>query len=483
MVSSISIRTKIILAQILLIALVSVFIYTYYPAKQEEAATDAIRSKIQSISNMFSIGVGIGMGEMDLVAISEAMNWTNSDSSVVYISVIAPGGQEIATYNKENIEIPGEIGIGSSLEKDRVIYSKSGIKYQNQQVGSLVIGYSLRELDADITALRKTTLFFSLALFAIGAVLSVILGNMISGNIRKLDNAINAITSGSESIRVDIETNDEIGKLSRAFNEMIDKQENAHRELVSYSEQLKKQNDELNQFSYVVSHDLKAPLRAIFKLSQWIEEDMGEALQPDTKKNMAILRGRVFRLEALINGLLEYSKIGRDKVADEKTDVQLLLKEIIDLLNPPGNFVIQLPRRMPVFKTKKIMLQQVFINLLSNALKYNDKVDGQCSITVEEQGNYYKFTVADNGVGIDRAFHEKIFGIFQTLNSRDQVEGTGIGLSIVKKCVEDIGGKVSVESTVGIGSTFAFTWPKEPKGSLKRKIQSAIKQVEYDQSH
>jgi two-component system sensor kinase FixL len=106
-----------------------------------------------------------------------------------------------------------------------------------------------------------------------------------------------------------------------------------------------------------------------------------------------------------------------------------------------------------------------------------------CSISVEQEGSYYKFMVTDNGVGIDKAFHKKIFGIFQTLNSRDQVEGTGIGLSIVKKCVEDMGGSVSVESSVGAGSTFAFTWPKEPKGSLKRKIQSAIKQLEYDQSH
>jgi signal transduction histidine kinase len=478
-----SIRTKIILAQILLIALVSAFIYTYYPDKQKESATEAIRSKIQSISNMFSIGVGIGMGEMDLVAISEAVNWANSDSSVIYISVVDPAGQEITSYNNENREVPAEINMGSSLEKDRVIYSKSSIVYQNKQLGSLVIGYSLRKLDEDIMALKKTTLIFSLALFAVGAILSVILGNMISGNIRKLDNAITAISSGSESIRVNIQTNDEIGKLSRAFNEMIDKQEHAHKELVSYSEQLKKQNEELNQFSYVVSHDLKAPLRAIFKLSQWIEEDLGEALPPETKKNMAILRGRVFRLEALINGLLEYSKIGRDKIADENTDVQSLLKEIIDLLNPPENFVIQLPRRMPVFKTKKIMLQQVFINLLSNALKYNDKAEGLCSISVEQEGSYYKFMVTDNGVGIDKAFHKKIFGIFQTLNSRDQVEGTGIGLSIVKKCVEDMGGSVSVESSVGAGSTFAFTWPKEPKGSLKRKIQSAIKQLEYDQSH
>ena len=484
MLRSTSIRTKIILAQIFLIALVSVFIYTYYPSQQKRAAIQAIESKIRSIGNMFSIGVGIGMGETDLVAVSEALNWANLDSAVVYISVVNNSGLEIASLNPEDIKIPEHISGGTNdkiIENARMkmIFYKSNIIYQNIPFGTLLIGYSLKNLDEDIAKLERTTLYFALALFATGVLLSIIIGNMITGNIRKLDNTVRAIAKGAEATRVKLTTRDEIGKLGDAFNSMLDKQEKSHNELIRYAEQLRKQNEELNKFSYVVSHDLKAPLRAIFKLSEWIQEDLGSSMPEETKKNMTILRGRVFRLESLINGLLEYSKIGRENIPLERTDVQAMLKDIIDLLSPPPHFKINIPKKLPVFKTKKIMLQQVFINILSNAIKYNDKAEGLITVRADEIGSSYRFSIEDNGIGIEPAYHEKVFGIFQTIEARDKVEGTGIGLSIVKKSIEDMGGDISLESQAGQGAKFIFTWPSEKKqATIKQDIQ--IKDLEYD---
>jgi light-regulated signal transduction histidine kinase (bacteriophytochrome) len=297
-------------------------------------------------------------------------------------------------------------------------------------------------------------------LFASGVVLSIVLSNMISGSILKLLGTINAISNGAENIRVEVSGNDEIGKLGRAFNDMLQRLDKSRKELVKYSEQLKKQNEELNQFSYVVSHDLKAPLRAIFKLSEWIEEDLEQSISEESRKNMKILRGRVFRLESLINGLLQYSKIGRVNVPLECADVQIMLKETIDLLNPPAHIKVNILNKMPVFNTKKFMLQQVFINLISNAIKYNDKAEGIVNISVNELGQYYRFVVEDNGIGIDKVYHEKVFEIFQTLESRDKVEGTGVGLSIIKKSVEDMGCVIILESELGKGSKFIFTWPR-----------------------
>jgi signal transduction histidine kinase len=462
MFSRLSIRTKIILAQVVLIALISVFIYNYYPAQQHRVALEAISSKVESIGNMFAIGVGIGLGDTDLVAVSEALTWANSDSSVVYVSVVDLNGIEIATLNTGNVSAPAELKDqqAGTIERDNTIFYKSDIVYQGRSFGTLVIGYSLKKLTADITRLKTTTLYFAISLFGVGLLLSVLLAGMITTNILRLNAAVEEISSGANQTRVEVKSTDEVGRLAKAFNGMLNSLEKNRLDLLHYSEKLKKQNEELQQFSYVVSHDLKAPLRAIFKLSEWIEEDLGAALDQGVRHNLKTLRGRVFRMEALINGLLEYSKIGRENIANEKTDVQIMVKEVLDLLNPPASFKIDIPVRLPTLVTKRILLQQVLINLLSNAIKYNDKPEGLIRILASEKDDHFEFTIEDNGIGIDKAYHEKIFIIFQTLEARDKVEATGIGLSIVKKTLEDMGGTIRVESEPGKGTRFHLTWPK-----------------------
>jgi signal transduction histidine kinase len=464
MFTNLSIRIKIVLGQIILIAMVAVFIYNYYPQQQEKAALLAIESKIKSISDMFSIGVGIGMGETDLVAVSEALEWAYADSAVVFISVVNLRNQKIASFQALGVTIPPAVsGIAiqnKMVDIEETIYYKTNIVYQNEPFGRLVIGYSLLQMREMIRDLKVTTFYFCIALFLSGGILSFITSNMITGGIRKLTSTVDAISDGAENVRVEHRAKDEIGKLGNAFNQMLDRLDKSRTELVRYAEQLQKQNEELNQFSYVVSHDLKAPLRAIFKLSEWLEEDLGNSIPAESKKNMKILRGRVFRLEALINGLLEYSKIGRINVPTERLDVQAMLKETIDLLNPPAHIRISIENGMPVFHTKKCLLQQVFINLISNAIKYNDKAEGRVAIRVDEEEMFYRFMVEDNGMGIDSAYHDKVFEIFQTLQSRDKVEGTGVGLAIIKKSVEDMGGQIRVESEETKGARFIFTWPK-----------------------
>jgi light-regulated signal transduction histidine kinase (bacteriophytochrome) len=232
---------------------------------------------------------------------------------------------------------------------------------------------------------------------------------------------------------------------------------------------LHKRNQELDQFAYVVSHDLKAPLRAIANLSSWIEEDIGDAMTEDTAHQMNLLRGRVHRMEALIEGLLQYSRVGRMQVASETVQVGKLLTEIIDSLGPPPDFLVEVGPGMPTFVAERLALQQVFANLISNAIKHNGKDSGRVQISVKDLDDFYEFAVADNGPGIAPQYHEKIFVIFQTLEARDRVENTGIGLSLVKKIVESQGGTISVESAEGEGATFRFTWPVVKKEEGRRK--------------
>jgi len=227
---------------------------------------------------------------------------------------------------------------------------------------------------------------------------------------------------------------------------------------------LEKRNAELDQFAYIVSHDLKAPLRAIANLSQWIEEDLQDKLTEDTRHQMDLMRSRVYRMEALINGVLEYSRVGRLRTELEAVDVEALLAEVIDSLAPPLGFTVKVMPGMPTLITERLLLEQVFANLISNAIKHNHRPNGEIVISWEDKTDFYEFAVTDDGPGIAPECHEKVFVIFQTLEPRDKVENTGVGLAIVKKIIEDKGGTFYLESKLDQGTIFRFTWFKKSKG-------------------
>jgi PAS domain S-box-containing protein len=258
--------------------------------------------------------------------------------------------------------------------------------------------------------------------------------------------------------------NHELAKLNNELEIRVQERtiqlEQVNKLLFGATEQLRKSNQELEQFAYIASHDLKAPLRAIANLSEWIEEDLADKLDEESKRNMNLLRGRVHRLENLINGLLAYSRVGKTKSDIQSVDLKVMLAEIIDLLDVPQNFQIEIQGEMPTFVTQETPLRQVFSNLIANAIQHSHSEKGKITISALEQENNYLFSVADNGKGIDPKYHDRIFTIFQTLEARDTKESTGIGLAIVKKAVENQGGTIQVKSQLGLGTTFIFTWGK-----------------------
>ncbi|MFZ5515121.1 MAG: ATP-binding protein [Candidatus Zhuqueibacterota bacterium] len=227
----------------------------------------------------------------------------------------------------------------------------------------------------------------------------------------------------------------------------------------SQATELNQVNKELNDFAFIVSHDLKAPLRAIRSLANWLATDYADTFDCEGKDQIQLLMNRVERMHELINGVLQYSRVGRISEHVESVDLNAVTHEVIDLIGPPPYITIEIENTLPTISIERTRIAQVFQNLVSNAIKFMDKPAGAIKIGSADHDGFVKFYVADNGPGIEEKYFTKIFQIFQTLHSRDEIESTGVGLTLVKKIVEMYGGEVWVESIVGTGSTFYFTLP------------------------
>ncbi len=228
--------------------------------------------------------------------------------------------------------------------------------------------------------------------------------------------------------------------------------------------QVESANKELAEFAYIVSHDLKAPLRAIDSLVRWLGQDYADKFDEDGREQLELLLGRVKRMHSLIDGILQYSRVGRVREQPVEIDLGRTVPEIIDMLAPPEHIKVKVEGELPVITGEKTRVEQLFQNLLSNAIKYMDKPEGLIRVGCVDDGEMWRFYVADNGPGIEEKDFERIFLVFQTGKPRDKVDSTGIGLTVVKKVVELYGGRVWVESELGKGSTFLFTFPKRPGG-------------------
>ncbi|HEY9810314.1 MAG TPA: AAA family ATPase [Halomicronema sp.] len=271
---------------------------------------------------------------------------------------------------------------------------------------------------------------------------------------------IEILTLLSAQIAISLENAQLYTNLSDAKAQLEEYSRTLEEKVTERTQQLQRANQDLSDFAHVVSHDLKAPLRSISTISQWLKTDYDDKLDDDGREQLDCLNEQVKWAQNLINGILQYSRLGKNQSENIEIDLNEIVSAVIQTLKPPSHISITIQTPLPTLSCDPIQMQQIFQNLLSNAIKYNNKPQGKILVNCTETENFWQFSVIDNGTGIESKHFERIFKPFQTVNSTPQQDSTGIGLATVKKIIEFYNGIIWVESQPGQGSTFFFTLPK-----------------------
>lgn len=236
--------------------------------------------------------------------------------------------------------------------------------------------------------------------------------------------------------------------------------EHANQKLEQTAGALQRTNEDLDDFVYAASHDLKAPLRAVDSLSQFLLEDLPDDIPEGCREDLGELRGRVKRMENMLAAMLKYARLGKQDHQTETFNLTSAVQEAVDLMHIPEGFSIQIETGNLETTSARPPLEQVIRNLVDNAIKHHDRPDGTIRVEAVGQGDFVELSISDDGPGIEPEFHQKVFEMFETLRRRDEHESSGMGLAMVKRLVETQGGSIKVESPCDRGTTFRFTWPR-----------------------
>lgn len=316
-----------------------------------------------------------------------------------------------------------------------------------------------RDTTASVEQFKKVKLYSIIILTATGLFLVVEIIRAFINPMNKLLKAIDRAADGDLESKFAVEGDNEFTKVAASFNHMTDNLRKSRKEL-------EKVKNELEDFVYTVSHDLKEPLRSIASFSHFIAEDYHDKLDDEGKDYINRIVKSSARMRELIDDLLTLSRVGRIQNPYQTVQSAEIIEEVLTSLHQAINekkAEIKVRGNLPVIYCDRTFMSEVFLNLLSNALKFCDKDHPIVEIGCDELPKEYRFYVKDNGIGIEERYHEKVFEVFERLNRREEYEGTGAGLTIVKKVIEEHHGRVWLDSRVGQGTTFYFTLPKEKK--------------------
>jgi signal transduction histidine kinase len=325
-------------------------------------------------------------------------------------------------------------------------------RYIEETGWGMVTEMDRSEVFESIVALRNKMIIITIVAILITFVVAYFLSKFISRPIDQLTAYVDEISRGNLKNRTLIKSDNEIGNLAKSFNVMASQLEDNIKEL-------NKSNDSLIKFAYVISHDLKTPLNSILGIFEILKQETYPKLDDESRKWMDIQYSKAKEMEELIQGVLLSAQKKSGPNIKENVDLNKIVKKVVESLNVPSNFFIHVHRPLPIVRHHKIPMIQVFQNLIGNAIKYCDKPEGKIKIDFIEEEHLYRVCINDNGPGIKNEDYQKIFKMFESadVEKKSNIESSGIGLSVVKKIIEDNGGRIWLESKLNVGTTFYFT--------------------------
>jgi light-regulated signal transduction histidine kinase (bacteriophytochrome) len=340
--------------------------------------------------------------------------------------------------------------MNSLLKRQIGKHLKNGLNHMDQFLESIDVSYS--NYEDQIAILQQSMKISSDELYEANQKLRDEADSLkeINKNLEFILNSMNLDSNNNPTLN-DFNTSDYIKQQTIEIIKI-----NKQREELVYS--LEKQNQSLNEYAHVVSHDLKSPLRSIHSLITWIKEENETNFDPQTAEYFNLIQKKVEKMNHLIQGILTYSKIDKLNIVKEEVDLNELVNNILNMVFIPPQIEIKINNKLPTINADGFRMQQLFQNLINNAINFNDKPNGLVEISCQEQEGHYIFSVKDNGVGISKKNHKKIFLIFESINVDDK--SSGIGLSIVKRILDNSNEKIWLESQENKGTTFFFTLHK-----------------------
>jgi signal transduction histidine kinase/CheY-like chemotaxis protein len=470
------IRYKFLISSSLILILISSFIFFYYPAEHKKNSLILMKNKIQSMGELVALGVGIGISSDDYQAIEEALNWAKRDKYLAYIKVLDTANEELSNYNPEGYKLNEKALIlrAEIVELDDILHKSVPLLYGNKSHGTLLLGFSLNDLNADLMSNRKTTILFCISIFILGTILSLLFADMVTRSLQQLKNAANEVAEGQYDTKIVIESSDEVGQLGQAMKIMLEKINNSMNEVIVINRELEAARDlaqeassTKSRFLSSVSHELRTPLNAIIGFSElgleFDEDDDRDELFEEQVANLKQILSAGQHLLTLINEILDLAAVesGKTVLSIEPINLKKLIDDVLSLTNPQAEkYGIKLINKVNAESSLSILcdqtrLKQVLLNLISNAIKYNSQ-GGTVTVSTESINLVtLRINIADTGPGIPLEKQKYLFDPFSRLGSENSnTEGTGIGLTITKKLVELMGGTINFHSESGVGTCF-----------------------------